>query len=107
MTDLRTAAAKLSKAVLDKASWLETMQLAGEVINALAQSDAGPFGAGRPVFLTEATPAPTAAIEGASDGPALKCPNPDCRDGLIQVILYDGTPDVETCEDCHGTGEMP
>jgi hypothetical protein len=43
---------------------------------------------------------------GASDGPALKCPNPDCRDGLIQVILYDGTPDVETCEDCHGTGEQ-
>ena len=41
MTDLRTAAAKLSKAVLDKASWLETMQLAGEVINALAQSDDG------------------------------------------------------------------
>ena len=62
MTDLRTAAAKLSKAVLDKASWLETMQLAGEVINALAQSDAGPFGAGRPVFLTEATPAPTVCL---------------------------------------------
>jgi hypothetical protein len=43
----------------------------------------------RPIFEADNGP--------VESGPALKCPNPDCRDGLIQVILYDGTPDVETC----------
>jgi hypothetical protein len=69
--------------------------------------NAGPFGAGRPVFLTEATPAPTAAIEGASDGPALKCPNPDCHKGVIHYGSdADGWEHFQ-CETCHGTGEMP
>jgi hypothetical protein len=84
----------------------------------------------------EATPAPTAAIEGASDGPALdtwtqeemdaadhtakerfeklrpifeadngpvesgpalKCPNPDCMDGYINLC----GDDVQVCPTCH------
>jgi hypothetical protein len=55
----------------------------------------------------EATPAPTAAIEGASDGPALKCPNPDCHKGVIHYGSdADGWEHFQ-CETCHGTGEMP
>ena len=47
------------------------------------------------------------AQQGEGDGPALKCPNPDCHKGVIHYGSdADGWEHFQ-CETCHGTGEMP
>jgi hypothetical protein len=44
----------------------------------------------------------------ASDGPALKCPNPDCLDGYLQEFSAEGLRvKGNPCPTCHGTGEKP
>jgi len=99
---------ELAEALLKRKPWrevrAEAVQVAVMAQRVAEEGDTGFKGSevaaleypNPPYGRAKDTPAPTAAIEGASGGPALKCYQPDCDNGRLYTYENQSVP----CPDC-------